>query len=799
MARILVALLWAAGLAWATGSAAGVARGLREAGLDPEQCYRVRELTLSREDIRLYFTDGHLIFTRPVAGLRTGAVFTADAESGDGEVLVLPPDRSERRSLASYTGTPNLNEHLATAVMVFSDDTAEELLAQIAANPFNRRRPEVGVLMAEQWSPVARNIGASFETRLVLDLLSGRPRSRGFFTAAVTGRKLGNFDILYDPRAPEQVVVGQVAARDNRAFFDVWTSFEARASRRRPREAQPDFELSDYRIKATLEPDLQLKVLTRVKVRPGSEPQAVLPFDVARPIVISSALVDGRPAEVFERESLRATLIGNTGNEMFLVVPPEPLAPGREYEFEFQQEGRVIFEAGNHVYYVGARANWYPKRGLQFATYDLTFRYPGDLDLVTAGEVVEDRTEGQWRVTRRRTGPIRLAGFNLGRYDHARAARGNYSVEVYANRTLERALQPRPSEPMLVRPPMTPGRQRRPEMLSLPPAPPPPPDPTTRLPELASDVAAALEFMAGHFGPPALPALTVSPVPGAFGQGFPGLIYLSTLAYLGPQHKSIAALSEQQQLFFSEILQAHETAHQWWGNVVTAAGYRDEWLLEALANYSALLYLEKRKGARPFGDVLEQYRQNLLLRNESGAIVDSAGPVVLGGRLESSLEPRAWRTIVYGKGSWILHMLRRAMGDQRFLAMLAELRRRYEGKGLSTAQFRELAAGFLPPGSPDPRLEAFFAQWIEGTGIPDLKLTWSVKGKAPALRLTGTVRQSEVDDDFSVRVPVEIQVARGKSITHWVRTAGEPVSFTVPLRQPPLKVTLDPGSTILKR
>jgi aminopeptidase N len=46
---------------------------------------------------------------------------------------------------------------------------------------------------------------------------------------------------------------------------------------------------------------------------------------------------------------------------------------------------------------------------------------------------------------------------------------------------------------------------------------------------------------------------------------------------------------ESQEVFFQDVLQAHETAHQWWGNRVTAASYRDYWLMEALANYSALL------------------------------------------------------------------------------------------------------------------------------------------------------------------------------------------------------------------
>ena len=105
-------------------------------------------------------------------------------------------------------------------------------------------------------------------------------------------------------------------------------------------------------------------------------------------------------------------------------------------------------------------------------------------------------------------------------------------------------------------------------------------------------------------------------------------------------------------------------------------------------------------------------------------MVDSAGPIVLGTRLETSQEPRAWRAITYGKGSWIMQMLRGRMGDQRFLALLAEISKRYDRKDITTEEFRLLAAEYLPPKSDDPKLESFFEQWVYGTGIPTIKLTW---------------------------------------------------------------------------
>jgi aminopeptidase N len=144
-------------------------------------------------------------------------------------------------------------------------------------------------------------------------------------------------------------------------------------------------------------------------------------------------------------------------------------------------------------------------------------------------------------------------------------------------------------------------------------------------------------------------------------------------------------------------------------------------------------------------------------------------------------------------------MLRRRMGDERFFSMLAELAKRFDHKKVSTEDFRALAAQFLPPKAEDPKLEAFFEQWVYNTGIPALKINYTVKGKAPSLRVVGTIEQSAVDEDFSVLVPVEIQVARGRTITHWVQSGSAPASFSVAINQPPVKVALDPRRSILRR
>ena len=795
--RGVASLLFLIGLRLTAGPAADLSRQIRETGLDREQCYRVRDLTLVKEDIRVYLGDGYLIFGKPVAGQPFLAVFTTDLEGGDGEVLLLPPTRAERRSLAGYIGSPNLDEHFQSAVFIFTGDVYTRLMAQLPDNPANHRAPEMGALLDERWSPLLHNIDEGYNTRLTLDLLNRVANPPDLFTAIFRSTKLGTFDVIYDPDSADQIALGQLVDRNNRAFFDIWTHFPSRRARTGAAPARVRWDLSDYRIQATVDPDLTLTAVTRLKMKSSADGIRALPFDIAQEMAVAGVTVDGKPAEVLQHEAARVgTARGE--NTQFLVTPPEPLHPGHDYEFEFHHSGKVIVETGDRIYYVTARGNWYPSIGTVAASFDLTFRYPRDLELVTAGDVIEDRTEGPWRITRRRpSAPIGLAGFNLGNYAHARVERGEYVVDVCANRSLEPSLQPRPQLPP-ASPVLVPGRRNSRAALDMPQTPPAPPpaDPLARLSRLADDVASALQFMASKFGPPTLSHLTVSPIPGTFGQGFPGMIYLSTRSYVNPAETRMAAADA---LFFDELLQAHETAHQWWGGLVYSASYRDDWLMEALANYSALLFLEKSRGARDLEMLLDNYRAALLEKSQSGQPVDAAGPLVLGTRLESSLEPRAWRVITYGKGSWILHMLRQRMGDSRFFAMLAETVKRFGRRAISTEGFRGLAAQFLPPDGEDKQLEDFFDQWVYGTGVPTLKMSYTLKGKAPALRLVGTLTQSDVGENFSVLTPVEIQLARGQNLTEWVRSASDPVTFTVALRQAPLKVTLDPHYAVLRR
>jgi hypothetical protein len=732
-----------------------------------------------------------------VAGERVAAVFTTDADGGDGEILLLPPQRGERQSLARFTGSPNLSEHFHTALLMFTDDSARALLESIDKGS-GRKAPEMAPLLVERWAPVVSNILDSFAPRIAGDLLSPG-RTDGLLLATLAGKTLGNFDVVYEPAAPEQILAGQLMERDQRLVYDIWTSFTARRFRTgsaTPPEAP--FSLNQFHIEASLDENLRLRAVTRATLKIGVKPLRAFAFEVSRAEQVTAARIDGAPAELLTSESTRSRALRADENDVFLLTAPDFLTAGSAHQVEFEHEGSLITSPGNGVYSVGARANWYPRSGPAFAEYDLLFRYPRRFTLVTPGDIVMDIIDGETRITERRTTvPIRVAGFNLGIYEKSSATVAGLTVDVFGNRGLDPALQPPPRLGTVTRVvqagPRAPRREESSAVLQTV----LPPDPLARLNAVATDVSACFQYFSSLFGPPPLKVLTVSPIPGTFGQGFPGLVYLSTLSYLDPNERPPEARNATMQTFFSDLMVAHEVAHQWWGNVVTARSYQDEWLLEALAHYSALLWIEKKKGPKALEEVMADFQADLLRTGDDNQTVESAGPVTWGYRLEAAKTSQAYRVITYEKGAWILHMLRKRLGTERFLKVLAELRRQFQFRSVSTADLLELVKKSLPPGVTSESMEAFFDNWVYSTGIPALRVRYAVKGQAPSWKVTGTVEQSAVDDNFSVDIPVEIQFAKGATQTVWVRTSNEPVSFSVTLKQPPGRVEIPAGVGVL--
>ena len=114
-------------------------------------------------------------------------------------------------------------------MFLFTGDDYQALKAQFDQSPANQPAPEIAPLLDEQWTPTLRNLGASYQTRLVLDLLGGPGHPPGLVCRAPDRcAATQNFDVIFDPDSREQISAGQLVTRENHLFFDTWTSFPDR-------------------------------------------------------------------------------------------------------------------------------------------------------------------------------------------------------------------------------------------------------------------------------------------------------------------------------------------------------------------------------------------------------------------------------------------------------------------------------------------------------------------------------------------------------------------------------------------
>ena len=151
----------------------------------------------------------------------------------------------------------------------------------------------------------------------------------------------------------------------------------------------------------------------------------------------------------------------------------------------------------------------------------------------------------------------------------------------------------------------------------------------------------------------------------------------------------------------SERLIAHELAHQWFGNSVTARRWRDIWLHEGFACYAEWLWSE-HSGGRSAGDLAADYHQRLLAAPQDLLLADPGPRDMFDDRL-------------YKRGALVVHALRGIIGDDRFFALLRDWTTRYRHGTVVTDDFTGLAANYA-----DVSLRPLWESWLYSTGVPPL-------------------------------------------------------------------------------
>ncbi|MGA8617331.1 MAG: M1 family aminopeptidase [Candidatus Sulfotelmatobacter sp.] len=820
-----------------SGPAESLYLQLSDVGLDPTRVFRVRGSSLDRSAIHITLEDGTIAFTKDVHGRITGAFF-----AGDGELLLTPPSDVERKSMSLFTGMAILEERFSTAYFRFNDNTANELQQGF-------RAPENAGEFVAQWDHTARNLAQEDAMRLLAsfsELLPGAgetvskdpaagkqtdPDDR-MIHARLQGTKLGVFDVFFDSTAVEQVEAGQTRTAENgNVYYDVWTSFSIVDPLRKrifqkeiPQTLPEETEsrgnrilVHSYAIDAHVKPPKELDAEVKLQIEAEHGGSRFVVFELSRFLHIQSVEADAKAVEFIQNPAVEGTRLARSGNDLVAVILPKPVLKGQKIILRFVYGGEVLAEAAKGLLYVGARGTWYPNRGLAMADFDLTFHYPAGWTLLATGKPVSvsppsaTREQGasltsseqvsHWISNR----PIPVAGFNLGKYVRAQAQAGNVTVETYATVGMERDF---PTPPPQETPPDVPLPRHR--IIAPTPLVAPPPSPARNATAVAEFTAQAIRYYAARFGPFPYSQLALTQLPGRESQGWPGLVFLSSYAFLNGGERENLHINTAGALI-EQLVPAHETAHQWWGDLVTWSTYHDQWFSEGLANYCSLMMLQEKNPAG-FRVVMEKYRHDLADKNQD------AGPVTLGSRLLSSRFPQGYEAISYGRATWLFHMLRsmlqdgaedarrnQASGrdvDEPFVRSLRKLRERYEGRAVTTREILDVFAEDLPPSlryEGKSSLDWFLDGWVNGTSLPILELQ-AVKfmAKNNATVATGVIRQKGAPDDLVTSVPVYALVSgKGPILLRRVFADGAESSFRLSVPTGTHKLLLDPYGTVL--
>jgi hypothetical protein len=841
--------------------------GLR---IDPAAVYHVKRVRLQRDSISISLDEGTLGLFESYQGRVTGAVFlgrghvvgivrqASERESMAQFLGVGILDQPFTTAYLRFTDSTakELLDQINQAGPSDQNGTGDQGDSSTQADQSSESggsataKIEDADLVA-QWNQALRVMNPEQSLRIMADLLADQPAP--YFDASLLGDRVGPFNIVVDDARDEQIAIGQTRWTGGAPVYDVWASF-ARANAVAPGAA---FAPVDYNISTVIEADHTLEGTTTLTLRAVRGGQRVLLLELSRFLTVQSAedvsgLADAAdsgaaPAPLattaplstatapttttaqgaahaltfFQNEALTHAQVAGRGNDLVYVVLPKIARAGDTLRLKLTYRGSVISDAGNGVLFVGERGSWYPHtEGFgNFTPYDLAFRWPRRLRLVATGNPVEQRDDGDWTIGRWHADAMNIAGFNLGEYSSVSVTTPDgVKIEVLANEEIEKALAARmrataaAEVPEVLIPP--PGAMRRPfeppNTQNLGPAPAATPNPASQLHEVGQQIADAVHFEERWMGPLPFRNLEVSQIPGDFGQGWPGLLYLSTLAFLPPAAQQSAGVNKVFQEDFSEIMPFHEVGHQWWGNLIGWRSYRDQWIGEGMANYIALMSADARRpNEHVLSDWLANYRAELTQEAPGGQeTIEESGALTLGTRLEASKNPEAYERITYGKGSWVLHMLRMMLRDPhaadpdaRFTAMLSGIVASYTHRPFSTEDLQAAVERVMTPSMAleEPHSMAwFFDEWVYATGIPHYAVRFDVRKVENGWVVRGTLAQSEVPDTFLAPVPIYVQAAGGKPVLlGTVRTSGPQTAFRFVAQQAPRKLVIDPGQTLL--
>jgi Peptidase family M1 domain len=706
----------------------------------------VTGLTIHRDAATFIFNRGEFHFTAPVQGKVVAAVFI-----GDGEIRLDPPTAVERHTLEIFVKDGVLVEPFSELVLFFTDNTYEEITGGVSINKGTPSQKASSILedrmmLLRKGKNFSKpNVAVDFlkynlPARLLADIYD--PSHAGFFTVFIKGKRFEHLMFRIDPTGvpllePEEVVL----ASFNDGDLGIWNSFHLRthysAGAAVADENHRLLDIQHQEIQATIK-GTELRAKTRTTINMLADGPRVLRFDLYPTLRVNRvADNNGRELQFIQEKS------GEDSD--LIVIFPESLQRGKyTLEFEYSGDG-AIKQLGAGNFALIARENWYPSSTFgDRATYDMTFRIPKDLVMVASGHPQGSSQQGNEVVTRWKSEvPLAVAGFNFGRFKKIELNddKTKYLIESYANinpTDLFREIK---------------------ELVDFANF-----DTTRLMDKSRNEAQAALSIYQNYFGglPYGRLAMTQQPFVN-FGQAWPMLVYMPITSYFDSTTRNTLGLTGAADFF--KIVGPHEVAHQWWGHIVGWKSYRDQWMSEGFAEFSASLFAHLVYGDEKFLDFWKDQRQRIVEKNEMGRRPADIASVTMGYRADNARTGNVTRNLIYPKGAFILHMIRMMMydsrsRDERFIAMMRDFVASHRNQNVSTEDFKGTVEKHMTPEmdiTGTKTMDWFFNQFVYGTEIPRYKLDYQLATEGQQTILKMRVTQSEVSPNFRMAVPVYLE------------------------------------------
>lgn len=247
----------------------------------------------------------------------------------------------------------------------------------------------------------------------------------------------------------------------------------------------------------------------------------------------------------------------------------------------------------------------------------------------------------------------------------------------------------------------------------------------------------------------------------------------------GMEHQTMTS-----QGFFTRDLTAHELGHQWFGDHVTCAYWKDIWINEGFASYSEYLFREHLGSSASPRDWMDNAHDNIMSSPGGSVYVDdtSSESRIFSGRLS------------YDKGAAILHSLRFVVNNDSLFFL--SLRNHLQAYGQSTAtgddfkQVVEQTTGL--------NLQTFFQQWYYGEGFPTFSGKYQVDQGQLFLEIS---QQTSAPQSIAwFETPLELEVERPQGDTLIRVLLDQPVkSLSVPFSGTVDAIRFDPNQWLINQ